>query len=51
MILNNFCLVIIIRILVSVNVISLLKIFSRSDKAGMHDGIKDGSHKELIIYV
>ena len=42
----NICFII-IRILVSMNVISLLKIFSNSGKDRMHDGIKDGSHKEL----
>ena len=31
----------------SVNVISLLKIFSHSGKDRMHNDIKDGSHIEL----
>ena len=31
----------------SVNVISLLKIFSQSGKDRMYNGIKDGSHLEL----
>ena len=38
---------IIVRILVLVNVTSLLKIFSNTGKDRRHDGIKDGSNIEL----
>ena len=41
---------IIVRILVSVNAISLLKILSHPDKDRKHDGIKDGRHIALSMY-